>query len=530
MYDIVIRNGWVIDGSANPWYKTDLAVDDGLIVQIGRLDAESGDYVLDASKLVVAPGFIDLHSHSEMWHLYKPDGYHKVIQGITTDCTSNCGFSPAPVNDHSRDFMKKTMSFMHRDDEIEWDWFTMSDLFSRYMEVGTGVNIAQLVGHATLRAYAMEGMDRPSTDSELRDMMDVLSTSLSEGAVGLSAGLIFPPSSNADSDELSSLCEIVKAHNGFFTMHIRSEGEYLIEAVSEVLEIGRKTDVRINLSHHKALGKGNWGKVERTLRMIDEAREEGIEVTLDIYPYNAGSGGLTQLIPLWVFETGRIHSAEQLKKPEIRQRIMKGLEESDEDWAVLARGYAFDQMYISKVLSDRNRIFEGKSIREMASMRGVEPMEAVFDLLIEEDTKVAVVGFFMSEEDVSTIMAHQATAFGSDGMMSSNGSIHPRTFGTFPRVLGKYVREERTLTLQDAVRKMTSLPARVMRLKNRGMLKEGFKADITIFDPNRIIDLATFKEPDLPPEGIVHVLVNGRFAVFEGNPTGELNGEIAESG
>jgi len=369
---------------------------------------------------------------------------------------------------------------------------------------------------------------RPPTKNELEEMRRVLAKALEEGAFGLSSGLIYPPSCYANTWELIELCKVVARYGGLYTSHIRGEEERLIDSVKEAIKIGDKAGVPIEISHHKAAGKTSWGKVKRTLRMMEKAREKGVEVTCDVYPYLAGSFGLDAMLPPHTWEGGVEKLIERLKDEKTRQRLRQEMAEGIESWSSPLRAGDWDATMIA--YCEGHPEFEGKTILDIAQQKGIDPFDFVFDLLIEEKASVSVVRFLMCEQDMRTVLKHQVSMIGSDSSahapygVLAKGKPHPRSYGTFPRVLGKYVREERVLTLENAIRKMTSLPAQKLRLRDRGLIREGMWADITIFDPKKVVDMATYSEPHQYPIGIEYVLVNGKVVVDHGEHTGELPG------
>jgi N-acyl-D-amino-acid deacylase len=524
---LVIKNGRIVDGTGNPWFKEDVGIANGRIVKIGNLGAEESKRVVDAKGLVVAPGFIDMHSHSDLSPLINPRTESKVRQGITTEVVGNCGVSAAPLNDFLKEEIMKTTPILE-EAGLELDWSTMNEYLCRLDEKKMAVNVVSLVGHGNVRAMVMKYDVRPPTKNELEEMRKVLAKALEEGGFGLSSGLIYPPGCYANTNELIELCKVVAQYDGLYSSHIRGEEERLIDSVKEAIKIGNKAGVPVEISHHKAAGKASWGKVKRTLRMIEETRERGVEVTCDVYPYLAGSFGLDAMLPPHAYEGGVEKLVERLKDEKTRQRLRREMTEGIEGWSSPLRAGGWDATMIA--YCEGHPEFEGKTVLEITQQKDTDPFDFVFDLLIEERASVSVVRFLMREEDVRTVLKHPVSMIGSDSSARApygvlgKGKPHPRSYGTFPRVLGRYVKEEGVLTLENAIRKMTSLPAQKLQLRDRGLIREGMWADITIFNPKNVIDTATYYEPHRYPIGIEYVLVNGKVVIDNGEHTGELPG------
>ncbi|MEM2926535.1 MAG: D-aminoacylase [Candidatus Bathyarchaeia archaeon] len=517
MYDILIHGGRILDGTGNPWFKADLGIVGDRIEAIGRLDGAGADRKIDAGSLIVAPGFIDIHSHSDFTVLVDRRAESKVTQGVTTEVVGNCGSSAAPMNPKVRAYREKYMRAQLGED-FTFDWESMKDYMDLIDTKGVSLNIAPLVGHGTVRQNVMGFEKRHPTDDELMAMKHLIAEAMDQGAWGMSTGLIYPPSCYADREEIIELAKVVAEYDGVYFSHIRGEGDTLFDALMEAIEIGERAGVPVEIAHLKASGKKNWGKTSEALRLIEEARRKGIDVTFDQYPYTASSTGLASYLPDWAHEGGMEKLLERLKDPESRKRIAQEKGILDRDWEAITIAFA-----------KRHPNYEGKSIMELAEAEGKEPMEAVFDLLIREEGQVSIVAHSLSEEDVRRVMASPYMMVGSDGRAVSPrgilglGKPHPRFYGTFPRVLGRYVREG-VLTLQDAIRKMTSFPAQRLGLRERGFIREGMKADITIFDPDRVEDEATFTCPHKFASGILYVIVNGVVVVEDSKHIGAQPG------
>jgi len=529
MYDLLVKNGLVVDGTGNPWFRADVGIEDGKIADIGALPSAETKEVLDAKGLVVAPGFIDMHTHSELSLLINPRAESTIRQGITTEVVGNCGSSAAPLNDVLREEMYKTSPILE-DAKLRLEWSTMDEYLKRLEGKGAAQNVVTLVGNGNIRALSMGFEARAPKSNELAEMKRALAQALEEGAFGLSSGLIYTPSCYANTRELVELCKVVARYGGIYASHIRGEGESLIAAVKEAIEIGGKSGVPVEISHHKAAGRANWGKVKRTLKLIDEARSRGVDVTCDVYPYLAGSTGLDSVLPPHYWEGGVDRLVERLKDPETRRRLRREMVKGGKGWSSMLKASGWGAIMISYCHGHRE--YEGKAISELARLNGSNPFDFVFDLLIEEKASVGIVVFMMREEDLRAVLKHPASMIGSDSSATapygvlSKGKPHPRTYGTFPRVLGEYVRRRSLLTLEEAVRKMTSLPAQKLKLRDRGLIREGFWADITVFDRGAVMDKATYSMPHRYPAGIEHVIVNGKMVIDHGEHTGALPGQV----
>ncbi|HEX9914946.1 MAG TPA: D-aminoacylase [Candidatus Bathyarchaeia archaeon] len=518
VYDLAIVNGRIIDGTGNPWYRGDLWIRGDTIAAIGGAKRRA-DRVIDARGMVVAPGFIDIHSHSDYTILREPRAESKVRQGVTTEVIGNCGNSAAPMSEELQEYRRRYMTAMMGDDQV-YTWETMADYMGLVERIGVAFNVATLVGHGTLRQNAVGNEDREPTDGEMAEMVRLLRESMEAGAWGLSTGLIYPPSVYAGTDELVALAGVAAEYGGLYSTHIRGEGDTLIEAVREAVEIGRRAGASVQVSHFKACGSKNWGKTADTLRMVEEVRSEGVDVTFDQYPYTASSTGLTSILPRWVQEGGADRLLERLKDPKVRDRIRAEPTEEMEDWSRLV-----------VVQATKSPGYEGQSIQEIASREGSEPLDSVCDLLVKEGAQVMIVLHEMVEEDVVRVMRSPLGTVGSDGRAVSFGGVfgrsmvHPRFYGTFPRVLGKYVREG-VLSLPEAVRKMSGANAQRLGLPDRGLVREGFRADLVVFDPDTVNDEATYTEPHRYPSGIPYVIVNGVPVVENGEHTGAIPGRV----
>lgn len=515
-YDLLVENGLVVDGTGNPWFKAEIGILDEHIESIGNLRDSDAEKRIDATGLIVAPGFIDIHTHSDFPVLIDPRVESKVRQGVTTEVIGNCGTSAAPMNSDVKAYRAR---FMGAQFAGGLDWKSMDDYLNVLDNRGASFNVVPLVGHGTVRQNVMGFEMRAPTLSELRAMTRLVEEAMEEGAWGISTGLIYPPSCYAKTDEIVELAKVLPKYGGIYFSHIRGEGDTLLDAVKEAIEVGERAEAPVEIAHFKATGRRNWGRTEQSLRLVEEARSRGVDVTFDQYPYIASSTGLTAELPEWSLEGGASKLLERLRSPEERRRIAESPVIEERDWNNIV------------IASSKNHPqHEGKSVSEIARLEKKDPFDMVFDLLLAEEGQVNVVIFEMNEEDVRRVMRSPYMMVGSDSRavaplgILGTGKPHPRYYGTFPRVIGHYVREG-VITLQEAIRKMTSLPAQRLGLKDRGLLKEGFKADITVFDPNKVKDEATFTDPHRFPSGIPYVIVNGTLVVDKSEHTGALPGK-----
>lgn len=529
VYDILVKNGKVVDGTGNPWFRADIGIKNGRIADVGTLKSNA-EKVIEASDMIVCPGFIDMHSHSDFELLINNYAESKVRQGVTTEVIGNCGVSGAPLNDELKANFRKENPIL---DEagVALNWSTVDEYFKTLEKNGSSINLAALVGHTNIRVCAMGYENRPPTKKELEEMKKMMEEAMKAGAFGLSTGLIYPPSSYADTSEIIELAKVVAQYDGMYASHIRGEdAPRLVESVKEAIEIGESSGVSVQISHHKAHGKPAWGKIKTTLRMIEEARERGVQVTCDVYPYTAASFGLSALLPPEAHEGGIPKMIERLKNSRWRKRIRKEMLEGLSRWPSPFLTAGWDSIMIA--FSSRHPEYEGRMISEICSSLNVDPFDFVFNLLIEEEASVQVVRFTMREGDVCTVLSHPVSMVGSDASICatygflSKGKPHPRAYGAFPRVFKRYVNELGILRLEEAVRKMTSFPASKLKLFDRGIIRTGMWADIVIFNLKEVSDEATYADPHKYPRGIEYVIVNGEIVIEKGEHRKVLPGKV----
>ncbi|MGD8539554.1 MAG: D-aminoacylase [Candidatus Aminicenantes bacterium] len=521
-FDILIKNGWILDGFSDSSIKADLGIVGDRIESFGTLTSDSAKTVINATDKIVSPGFIDIHSHTDSELLINPKAESKIRQGVTTELSGNCGGSMFPhkqkLNPYEKT-IKKTLG-------IDIHWTDLEGYHNLMQKRGTAVNHATLVGQGTVRQHIMGSERRTPTSGEMDTMKKLVAKAMEQGAFGMSTGLEYTPDRFSSTEEIIALCRIVSEYGGFYATHTRSEDTALLEAVGEAIHIAEKAELPLQISHLKAAGRGNYYKIPMVLDLIERARERGLGVSADRYPYTAFATSLSIMFPIWALDGGQKRFVERLKDKDLRTKMK-------EETLVKARGNnSWESMLIQSVNTKDNEHLVGKYILEAAEDAQQAPYEFVCDLLIAEGGDLSIIGFGMSEENTTTILKHPLVMLASDGVALapyeklSEGIPHPRNYGSFPRFLGKYVREEKLVPLPEAIKKMTSMPARKMGLKKRGTLSKGSYADIVVFDPDTVTDLATYTEPSQYPKGIDYVIVNGKFVIDRGEHTGELPGKI----
>ena len=526
-WSLLIRNGTVLDGSGAPGEGKDVAVEGDRIADVAPGLAGAAARVIDASGLMVAPGFIDIHSHSDLFYHACPSAESKVRQGVTTEVVGMCSFSPAPVGPGRAELVKAWAGGIGSRLPIAWE------SFGQYLEhlrrLGPSVNIVQFVGQGALRLATVGPDNRPPTAAEHAAMERYLAEALEAGAFGFSTGLVYPPSLYAFTEELIALARSMARRGGLYFSHIRGEAAMLEDAIAEAIRIGEEGGVPVQIAHIKAAGRENWGRMERALRLVDEARARGVEVTADVYPYTAGSTKMDNLMPSWMHDGGIPRLLGRLADSEARRRAMEECLVDGERWLTLSGATGWDEIVIATC--SRPEI-EGMSLAALARQSGKPPAEAMFDLILSERASVSMVLFSQSEDNVAKALGHPHVMVGSDSLGLSAGpgphpgKPHPRMYGTFPRVLGRYCREQRLFSWETAVHKMTGMPAAKLRFKDRGLVRKGFAADLTLFDPATVRDEATYPDPHRHPTGIPYVVVNGQVVVdgprFNAVPAGRV--------
>jgi N-acyl-D-amino-acid deacylase len=498
-----------------------VVVEGGIVTAVGpRLEATPGSELLDATDLVVAPGFIDLHTHCDFTLPKYPRADAMVRQGVTTVVTGNCGFTPFPVTDEHFGLLRDATAFL--DDGLAWSWRSADDYALRLESLPLSLNVVLQVGHGSVRTAVMGFEQRSPTAAELIDMQTLVRAAMQAGCAGISSGLSYPPGSYSDAEELIALTGVAATHGGFYSTHVRDEGPALLEAVDEALLVARRSGASLQISHHKVLGRANWGLTESSLQRIAIAEREGIDVCLDQYPYTAASTTLTALLPGWALDGGIDAMRDRLRNPATRAAVR---------YEVLHRTSDFEPeaVFVASIAGDVCPELLGKSLLDGATQNSCEPVDLLLDLLRDYGRGVEVVIVAIGEDDIQRVMRHPRVAIASDGWTLSpaaGGVPHPRSYGTFARVLGHYVRDQGVITLENAVRKMTSLPAQRLGMTNRGVIRVGARADLVIFDPRTIVDRATYERPHQFCGGVRAVYVDGVAVVRDGEDTGAARGRV----
>ncbi len=527
-YDIIIDNAQLYDGSGAAPAAGSLAILGDTIAAIGNLGNATAEAHLDAKGMAVSPGFINMLSWATESLIEDGRSMSGVMQGVTLEVMGE-GWSMGPYNDKMKEEEKNAQG------DIKYDitWTTLGEYLSFLEQKGVSTNVASFVGATTLRIHELGSTNRAPSEEELERMKDLARQAMEEGALGIGSSLIYAPAFYAKTDELIALCEVAAKYGGMYITHMRSEGNKLLEAVDEVIEIATSADIPAEIYHLKAAGKNNWPKMDLVIQKIDSARSAGIQLTTDMYNYVAGATGLDASMPPWVQEGGYTAWAERLKDPAIRKKVISEMRTDAQDWENLyyAAGSA-EKVLLVGFKNDSLKQYTGKSLAEVAKIMGKSPEETAIELVIADGSRVGTVYFLMSEENVKKQIALPYMSFGSDaGSMAAEGVFlksnpHPRAYGNFSRLLGKYVREEKVIPLEEAIYKLSGLPASHLKLKNRGLLKPGYAADVVIFDPNTISDHATFEEPHQYSTGVQHVFVNGVQVLKDGIHTGATPGQV----
>ncbi|MDT4968047.1 MAG: N-acyl-D-amino-acid deacylase [Acidobacteriota bacterium] len=527
-YDLLIKGGQVVDGSGRPGYVADVAIKGDRIVRIGKLAKARAVRVVDAHGLVVAPGFIDMLGQSETNLLIDPRGMSKVMQGVTTEITGE-GSSIAPMNER---LIAEDADYYRRF-KLTVDWRTLGEYFVRLERQGIGLNLGTFVGATQVRGYVIGFDNRPPTVDELIEMRRLVASAMEEGALGLSTSLQYVPARFAKTNEIVELAMVAKRYGGIYMTHQRSEANALDSSLEEVFEIGRRARIPVEIWHLKTAYKQNWGRMPDVLKRIEAARARGLDVSADVYPYTAASTSLTACLPPWALEGGTQRMLERLHDPKIRERLKREILKDSNDWENIYLGSGGGSgVLISSVVHTELEPLQGKRISEIAAEQNKDELDALFDLVIADQGATSAIYFMMSEDDLRAALRAPYVSICTDsGARATDGPLstakgHPRGWGSYPRILSRYVRDEHLLSLEEAVRKMTGMPAARVKLKDRGILRQGAFADITIFDPRTVRDRSTFENPNQYAEGVQYVIINGQMAVDNGQHTKALAGRV----
>jgi N-acyl-D-amino-acid deacylase len=527
-YDLIIRKGRIVDGTGSPWYSGDIAIRDGRIAAVGAIVGGTAEKTIDALGMVVAPGFIDMLGQSELSILVDPRLPSKIFQGITTEVTGEGG-SIAPINE--RLIAADRLGY-------EWyritpDWRTLAEYFARLERQKIGINVAHYVGATQVRRMVIGDDNRDPTADELGRMRELVAQAMRDGAVGLSTSLQYPPAPYAETEELIALAEEAARYGGIYATHMRSESDDILPAIDEAIRIGREARIPVEIWHLKVAGKKNWGRMSEVVAKIDSARRNGVDVAADTYAYPAWFNSLSAMVPPWAHDGGKAKLLARLRDPAARRRIRRDMQTpgswENNSWQEISGPEA---ILIGAVQNPALRSLQGQTLGQLAKRKKSDPIDALLDLLIADQAQTYVAVFGMAEADVVLALQQPWVAINNDSEGTSPDGLlgqhhpHPRAYGTFPRILRKYVREEKKLTLEDAIRKFTSLAAQRMRFDDRGVLKAGMWADVVVFDPAQVRDLATFAKPNQLSEGMRWVLVNGVAVIADGKATGALPGKV----
>jgi N-acyl-D-amino-acid deacylase len=528
-YDVVIRGGTVYDGSGSEPVQADVGILDSRIAAVGNLEAAVGKTEIDVTGLAVAPGFINMLSWATESLILDGRSQSDIRQGVTLEVFGE-GRSMGPLNEAMK---TQTRESQPEDARYEINWTTLGEYLESLVDRGIATNVASFVGATTIRVHELDRENRPPTPEELQRMQQLVAQAMEEGALGVGSSLIYAPAFYAQTDELIALCQTAAEYGGMYISHMRSEGDRFLEAVDELIEIAEKAGIAAEIYHLKAAGERNWDKLETVIEKVEAARERGLKITADMYTYTAGSTGLNAIMPPWVQEGGYEQWVARLKDPAIRAQVIEEMRTVSDQWEnlLLAAGTP-ENVVVIGFRSPQLQSLTGLTLGQVAAQRGTSPEDTAIDLVIEDGSRVSSIYFLMTEENIHRQIALPWLSFGSDGgSLAAEGSFlnrrtHPRAYGNFARLLGKYVRDEKVIPLQEAVRKLTSLPAENLKIKDRGRIEPGFYGDLAIFDPATIQDHATFEEPHQYSTGMVHVFVNGVAVLQDGEHTGATPGQV----
>ncbi len=524
-FDVIIKGGTVYDGTGRAPIRADVGIKGDRIAAVGNLSRASASTIVDATGLAVAPGFINMLSHSESSLIVDPRSLSELKQGVTTQIFGE--LSMGPLNDQ----MKQRLRESQGDVKYDIEWTTLAEYLKYLEHRGISQNVASFIGAATIREYVIGLEDKPPTPAQLDQMRELVRREMEAGALGVTTALIYPPAFFAKTDELIELCKVAAKYQGKYTVHMRSEGNQLIEAVQETIRISREAGLPAEIYHLKASGQANWPKMDQVIKMIEDARRQGLKITANMYTYPAGGTGLDAAMPPWVFDGGREAAYKRLQDPATRQKIAEAIRTPTNQWEnlYLLTGSP-DRILLASFKSEKLKPLTGKTLAEVARMRGKDPVETIMDLVLEDRSRIGTIYFLMSEDNIKKQIRQPWVSFGSDAASIApegvflKSAAHPRAYGNFARLLGKYVREEKVISLADAVHRLTGLPATNLGLDSRGFLKPGMFADVVVFDPQTIADRATFENPHQLAVGVRHVFVNGVQVLKDGEHTGAKPG------
>lgn len=542
VFDLLIKNGRIMDGTGNPWFYGDVAIKDNKIQKIGSIDTSLASDIIDAKGLVVAPGFVEIHSHADF--VLPLDEHPKILeplvrQGVTTIVVGNCGYSPAPANSQTIELLKIYASFLQAK-ELQWEWSDMKGYLDIIQKRGVAYNVVPLVSHGAIRIAVKGFKGGPATDPEKEEMAKLVEKAMEQGAFGVSCGLIYAPGMYSDTDELIAVSKPLKDFGGTFTAHVRGSSETLLPATREIIKVGEENRIAVEHSHFEAFGEENWPKIDQALRLHDQARARGIDIAFDVIPYIAANTTLLAIFPPWSIEGGVSKLIERLKNKEVRKRINIDVEETIPGWPPwlpgawphnLVRATGWKNIVVISVKSTANKHLEGESLTEIGREKKKTPFDAAADLIIEEQGQVmalyiGVSGDMENEEWLRKIISHPRAAICTDAIITGKGLPHPAAYGAFPKVLGYFSRDLKLFPMEEAVRKMTSMSLQRFGIRDRGLIREGCFADITIFDEATVGEKGTYSDPAHFSEGIKHVIINGTPVLQNGRYNSKLCGHV----
>lgn len=525
-FDVIIKGGTVYDGTGRAPVRADVGIKGDRIVAIGNLSRATAPTIVDAKGLAVAPGFINMLAHSESSLIVDPRSLSEIKQGVTTQIFGE--LSMGPLNDQ----MKQRLRDQQGDVKFNIEWTTLAEYLQYLEKRGISQNVASFIGAATIREYVIGLEDKPPTPAQLDQMRELVRREMEAGALGITTALIYPPAFFAKTDELIELCKVAAKYQGKYTVHMRSEGNQLIEAVQETIRISREAGLPAEIYHLKASGTSNWPKMDQVIKMIEDARRQGVKITADMYTYPAGGTGLDASMPPWVFDGGREAAYKRLQDPAIRKKIADAVRTPTDEWENLyLLAGSPDRILLASFRSEKLKPLTGKTLAEAARLRGEDPVETIMNLVLEDRSRIGTIYFLMSEDNIKKQIRQPWVSFGSDAASIApegnflKSSAHPRAYGNFARLLGKYVREEKVISLSEAVRRLSGLPATNLGLDHRGFLQPGMFADVVVFDPQTIADRATFENPHQLAVGVQDVFVNGAQVLKDGEHTGAKPGK-----
>lgn len=539
MYDILIRGGKVIDGACGTGYGADVGIIGDKVVKIGNLSGEPAKKVIGASGKIVSPGFIDMHTHSDMSLVYDRKASSKIYDGVTTEVIGNCGIGVAPVCEEQKNQLIAylgTRLIGTIPVKLELPWNTMEEYLNHLSKNSPAVNVVPLVAQGAIRINEMGFSASKPTAGQLERMKAEVAKAMELGCAGLSSGLVYMPGEYSTTEELTELSKAIAPYGGFYVTHIRSESDNLFESIDEAIEIASKAGTALHISHLKMSGPKVSGKTSELFEKIKKARDSGLDITFDVYPYSSGCTSLGACISPWAFEGGTEKMLERIKDPAVRERITHDIEQGLPGWQNFAKAAGgWENITFAAVITEEGKSMLGKSIAQVAKETGKDPYRVMFDALIQENGRIQILVKMMRDDDVEKIVSHPDSMIGSDGMnlstegILSSGNPHPRAFGTRGRILSHFVRDKKLFTLEEAVKKLASRPAARLRLEKRGQIKEGYFADVVIFDPETVRDMATYHNPKQYTKGMDTVIVNGEIALSEGRQTDVLSGRVART-